>query len=264
LLGGDLTADPLNRAIASGSGVGSALPGVGGGSLFGLALQTGHFASLLQFLEGQGQVQVLSSPRIATLNNQKAVLKVGTDEFFVTNVQSGSATSAVVGGTTTSFPTLTLQPFFSGVALDVTPQIDEAANVILHIHPSVSSVVQDDRRINLGSIFGGNITLPLARSTVSETDSIVKVADGNIVAIGGLMKVDVNDRRTGLPGVQDVPVVGQAFGSRSRLSNKKELVILIKPTIVQGETDPAELAQVRDRFIEFGAPQRSGEIGGTK
>jgi MSHA biogenesis protein MshL len=246
-----LFGDPANRTLATGNSP-SLLAGVGGGSLFGLALQTGHFASLLEFLEGQGSAQVLSSPRIATLNNQKAVLKVGTDEFFVTNVASGTSTSGVTTGATTSFPTLTLQPFFSGVALDITPQIDEASNVILHIHPSVSSVVQDDRRINLGTLFGGNITLPLARSTVSETDSIVKVADGNIVAIGGLMKMDIGDRRSGLPGVQDIPIINNVLGNRARLSNKKELVILIKPTIVHGETDPAELSAVRDRLVEFG------------
>ncbi len=251
-----ITADPFNRSISTGSSP-SLLQGTGAGSLFGLALQTGHFASLLEFLEGQGSAQVLSSPRIATLNNQKAVLKVGTDEFFVTSIQSGTSTSGVTTGATTSFPTLTLQPFFSGVALDITPQIDEASNVILHIHPSVSSVVQDDRRINLGTLFGGNITLPLARSTVSETDSIVKVADGNIVAIGGLMKMDLNDRRSGLPGIQDVPIVNNVLGNRARLSNKKELVILIKPTIVHGETDPAELSQVRDRIFEFGNAPRS-------
>ncbi len=252
----NLNADPINRTIAAGGST-SLISGVGGGSLFGLALQTSNFASLLQFLEGQGSAQVLSSPRIATLNNQKAVLKVGTDEFFVTNVQSGTSTSGITTGATTSFPTLSLQPFFSGVALDITPQIDEASNVILHVHPSVSSVVQDDRRINLGSLFGGDITLPLARSTVSETDSIVKVSDGNIVAIGGLMKVDVNDRRSGLPGMQDVPFLNYMLGNRARLSNKKELVILIKPTIVYGETDPADLALVRDRVVEFGNVPRS-------
>ncbi|HEY9380257.1 MAG TPA: secretin N-terminal domain-containing protein, partial [Burkholderiales bacterium] len=170
---------------------GTFIPGLPGGSIFGLAFQTNSFAALLNFLEGQGSVQVLSSPRIASLNNQKAVLKVGTDEFFITNVQSGTSNvSGTTTGGTNTFPTLTLQPFFSGVALDVTPQIDEESNVILHIHPSVSNVVQDNRVIDLGDLFGGAISLPLARSTVSETDSIVKVADGNIVAIGGLMKVD--------------------------------------------------------------------------
>jgi len=257
LVSPNLTSDPINRTLASSAVAGTVIPGVPGGSLFGLAFQTHNFAALLDFLEAQGSVQVLSSPRIATLNNQKAVLKVGTDEFFITNVQSGTTTtSTVVGGTTQSIPTLTLQPFFSGVALDITPQIDEASNVILHIHPSVSTVDQDDRRVNLGSLFG-DLTLPLARSTVSETDSIVKVSDSNIVAIGGLMKVDVNDRRQGLPGMQDVPVFNNLFGSRNRLSVKKELVILIKPTIVQGETDTAEISQARSRVLELGNPIRS-------
>lgn len=243
-------------AISTSDAAGTFIPGLPGGSIFGLAFQTSSFAALLNFLEGQGSVQVLSSPRIATLNNQKAVLKVGTDEFFITNVQSGNTTSGVVGGTTNTFPTLTLQPFFSGVALDITPQIDANANVILHIHPSVSNVVQDDRRINLGSVFGGEVTLPLARSTVSETDSIVKVSDSNIVAIGGLMKVDISDSKAGLPGAQDVPVVGNLFSNRNRLAVKKELVILIKPTIVGGEADPAEIGQVRDRILELGQPRR--------
>jgi MSHA biogenesis protein MshL len=257
LVSPNLTSDPLNRTIASSAVAGSVIPGVPGGSLFGLAFQTRNFAALLDFLEAQGSVQVLSSPRIATLNNQKAVLKVGTDEFFITNVQSGTTTTtSVVGGTTQSIPTLTLQPFFSGVALDITPQIDEASNVILHIHPSVSTVDQDDRRVNLGSLFG-DLTLPLARSTVSETDSIVKVGDSNIVAIGGLMKVEVNDRRQGLPGVQDVPGINNLFGSRNRLSVKKELVILIKPTIIQGETDVADISQARERVFELGNPVRS-------
>src|SRR5262249_7905242 len=156
-----------------------------------LAFQTQNFAALLEFLESQGSVQVLSSPRIATINNQKAVLKVGTDEFFITNITGGTTTTGAVAGTTgtNTFPTLTLRPFFTGVALDVTPQIDEQSNIILHIHPSVSNVQQDNRTVDLGTLFGGQVTLPLARSTVSETDSIVKVGDANIVAIGGLMKV---------------------------------------------------------------------------
>src|SRR5579859_5090412 len=92
------------------------------GTLFGLAFQTSNFAALISFLETQGNLQVLSSPRIATLNNQKAVLKVGTDDFFVTNVTTNTTTT---GTTSTQSPTITVAPFFSGVALDVTPQIDE-------------------------------------------------------------------------------------------------------------------------------------------
>jgi MSHA biogenesis protein MshL len=200
------------------------------GSIFGLALQTNNFAALLTLLETQGKVHVLSSPRIATLNNQKAILKVGTDDFFVTNVTTTSTSSGA--GTTTS-PSLTLQPFFSGVALDVTPQIDDAGNIILHVHPSVSNVTSVKQVIDLGS--GGTFSLPLASSAVSETDSVVRGQDGQIVAIGGLMRQAMVSDRSQLPGVGDVPVVGSLFRNTNQVMQKRELVILLKPTIVQGD-----------------------------
>ena len=244
---------PGTAAINAGAAVGSLIGGVPGGALLGLAFQTQNFAALLQFLDSQGSVQVLSSPRIATMNNQKAVLKVGTDEFFLTNIAGSTTTATTTTGTAApSFPSLTLRPFFSGVALDVTPQIDEESSIILHIHPSVSRVQQDNRSIDLGTTFGGQVQLPLARSTVSETDSVVKVSDGNIVAIGGLMKVDVGDSRSGLPGLQDTPV-GGAFSSRQKTVVKKELVILIKPTVVQSEQELSEdLRHARERILQMG------------
>jgi MSHA biogenesis protein MshL len=248
-----LAASVAGRALATSTTSGTLIQGVPGGALFGLAFQTDNFAGLLQFLESQGSVQVLSSPRIATLNNQKAVLKVGTDEFFITNITGGTTTTtgAVAGTTgTNTFPTLTLRPFFSGVALDITPQIDEDSNIILHIHPSVSNVQQQDRQVNLGTLFGGTVTLPVARSTVSETDSVVKVGDSNIVAIGGLMKVDIANDQSGLPGLQDIPVAGQAFRSNRRTAVKKELVILIKPTVVQSDRElQRDLQETRDRIM---------------
>ncbi|MFJ7566542.1 pilus (MSHA type) biogenesis protein MshL [Herminiimonas sp. NPDC097707] len=200
------------------------------GSMFGLALQTKNFAALISFLETQGNVHVLSSPRIATLNNQKAVLKVGTDEFFVTNVSSNITTSGGVGGNTVT-PNVTLQPFFSGVVLDVTPQIDEQGNIILHIHPSVSDVQTSVKVVNLGTS-GGTLTLPLAKSNTSETDSVVRAQDGNIIALGGLMRQATSSDRSQLPGAGDVPVLGNLFRNTNQATQKRELVILLKPTII--------------------------------
>lgn len=253
LANGSLTVDPGTASLSVAASAGALLTGVPGAALFGLALQTQNFAALLSFLESQGTVQVLSSPRIATLNNQKAVLKVGTDEYFLTNISGGNTTSGSTTGTTQSFPSLTLRPFFSGVALDVTPQIDQDSNIILHVHPSVSDVQTDNRTINLGTVFGGNINLPLARSTVSETDSIVKAQDGNIVAIGGLMKIDEIDNRSGVPGAQD-SAVGGLFRNAQRTMVKKELVILIKPTVIQSGDDPEDVRQARDRIMNMSAP----------
>ena len=230
----------LDTTGAIGTGEVGILPGAGGAAaasvlgkgFFGLAFQTANFASLLNFLETQGNVQVLSSPRIATINNQKAVLKVGTDEFFVTNVSS-TVTSSGTSNVTT--PTITLQPFFSGIALDVTPQIDGENNIVLHVHPSISVVTEKQKVIDLGSQLG-TFTLPLANSTVNETDSIVRVQDGNIVAIGGLMKQEQSSDANGLPGTTASSGFGLLFGARNSYLRKREVVILIKPTIIHNES----------------------------
>lgn len=208
---------------------GSAIATQLGKGFIGLALQTKNFAALLNFLETQGTVTVLSSPRIATINNQKAVLKVGTDEMFVTNV---TTTSTTTSGTTSNMPTVTLQPYFSGISLDVTPQIDQDSNIVLHIHPAVSVVEEREKVIDLGSTLG-QYKLPLAFSNINETDSIVRVADGNIVAIGGLMTQAQTRDRSQLPGTGEIPVVGALFGQRSNALKKRELVILLKPTVIQ-------------------------------
>ncbi len=200
------------------------------GTLFGLAFQTSNFAALVSFLETQGNLQVLSSPRIATLNNQKAVLKVGTDEFFVTNITTNTTTT---GTTSTQSPTITVAPFFSGVALDVTPQIDENNQIILHIHPSVSSVIEKTKNIDLGT--AGSFRLPLASSTISESDTIVRVSNSNIVAIGGLMKETSTRDSSGLPVLGTLPVVGNLFSSKSRSVVKSELIILLKPTVIEND-----------------------------
>jgi MSHA biogenesis protein MshL len=212
-----------------------AMPVASGGTL-GLALATKGFQAVLGFLETHGDLQILSSPRVATLNNQKAVLKVGTDEYFVTGVSGGSLTPGSNGtNSTTTLPTVTLTSFFSGVALDVTPQIDEADMITLHLRPSVTTVTEKTKQIDLGTI--GNYRLPLASSSVNETDTVVRVSDGNIVAIGGLMQSETSKSRSGLPGSGSNAVTRNLFGNQEGSGRKKELVVLIKPTIIRNSDD---------------------------
>jgi MSHA biogenesis protein MshL len=235
----------------------NALPGLAGtmaatalgNGFIGLAFQSANFAALLNFLETQGQVSVLSSPRIATLNNQKAVLKVGTDELFVTNVTS-TTTSTTAG--TTSTPSVTLQPYFSGISLDVTPQIDDGGSIILHVHPAISTVAEKEKIIDLGAL--GQFKLPLATSSVNETDSIVRVQDGNIVAIGGLMTQGYSSDNRGLPGTVNSPD-GVLLGQRGSAMSKRELVILLKPTIIQDDRSwLGDLQQSSERLRNFDLP----------
>jgi MSHA biogenesis protein MshL len=247
-----------NSALSSNPGApGNLLADLGvPGTVLGLAFQTSNFAALLAFLETQGSLQVLSSPRISTLNNQKAVLKVGTDEFFVTNVTTNQTTT--IGGAIQNSPTITVQPFFSGVALDVTPQIDDQTNqIILHVHPSVSQVIDKTKDLFLGQ--AGAFRLPLASSDVRETDTIVRATDGNIVAIGGLMRESTDRRKAGLPVLGDAPVVGNLFKNTNRKATKSELVILIKPTIVRSPDAWRQDAEdTRERIQKMEHPDLSG------
>jgi MSHA biogenesis protein MshL len=250
------TLGPTGTSMGS-SNLTTALPGLAGtmaatalgNGFIGLAFQSANFAALLNFLETQGQVSVLSSPRIATLNNQKAVLKVGTDELFVTNVTS-TTTSTTAG--TTSTPSVTLQPYFAGISLDVTPQIDDEGNIILHVHPAISTVAEKEKIVDLGTM--GQFKLPLATSSVNETDSIVRVLDGNIVAIGGLMTQGYSSDNSGLPGTTGSSA-GMLLGQRGSAISKRELVILLKPTIIQDDRSwVRDLQQSSERLRNFDLP----------
>ena len=246
---------------SSGSAEGISLPSPGSG-LFGLAFAVSGFQAVLGFLETQGDIQILSSPRIATLNNQKAVLKVGVEDFFVTNVSGGTAAASSLFGSSggTTLPSLTLTPFFSGISLDVTPQIDEGTNISLHVHPSVTFVTEKTKQIDLGSI--GNYRLPLASSSVNETDTLVRLQDGNIAAIGGLMQIQSSSGTSGLPGTAGSPLLSTLLGNQASIGRKKEVVVLIKPTIIrtlqdwQAQTNRSrsaldKIAEVKARVIRI-------------
>ena len=184
---------------------------------------------------------MLSSPRIATLNNQKAVLKVGTDEFFVTDLSVSAGTTTVAGTTGPATITPQFRSMFSGISLDVTPQIDEEGNIILHVHPAVTTISESQKSIDLGGATGV-ISVPLAVSRINETDSIVRVQDGNIVAIGGLMRQAQSSDRSQLPGATGF--AANALGQRASSLSKRELVILIKPTVI--ENDRAWTQDIKD------------------
>ena len=201
------------------------------GGIFSLALKSPDFTAFLELLKTQGSVHVLSSPRVSTVNNQKAVIKVGGDEFFVTGVTNSTSST---GSTTTQAPTVELTPFFSGIALDVTPQIDADNHVTLHIHPTVSAVSQKDKNF---VVSGGNFSLPLAFSTIQESDNVVRANSRQIIVIGGLMKEASTDQSASVPLLGDIPVIGNLFKHQRLTRIKKELVILLRPTVMNGDND---------------------------
>ena len=218
------------------------------GGVFSLALNLNDFNGFIELLKTQGNVQVLSSPRISTVNNQKAVIKVGTDEFFVTNVSTTTTTSA--GGQTQS-PNITLTPFFSGIALDVTPQISANGEVILHIHPSVSDVTDQTKTFTLD---GKSQQLPLALSSVRESDNVIRAANGQIVMIGGLMQEKTTNDVASVPLLGDIPLFGNLFRHTQQVKTKSELIILLRPQVVSesGEEWSKSIGKSLDNYEDIG------------
>lgn len=215
------------------------------GGPFSFAADATDFNAFIELLERQGKTQVLSSPRVATVNNQKAVIKVGTDEFFVTDVESQTATGTAAATTSRS---VELTPFFSGIALDVIPQISDSGEVILHIHPTVSEVTEQTKTFTVDSGDEGTFSLPLAFSSVRESDSIIRARNGQVVVIGGLMKDNTQQDRIGTPVLSRIPLIGDLFGSRQETSTKTELVILLRPIVIgSGESWAEQVRQPLER-----------------
>ncbi len=209
-----------------------------------VTITDGHFEAVLSFMATQGDLNVLSSPRITAANNQKSVIKVGTDEYFVTDISTviGSGENANVA------PQVELTPFFSGISLDVTPQIDEKGNVLLHVHPAVIEVQEEKKEIE---VLGDSIIVPLAKSSIRESDSVIRAADGDVVVIGGLMKSATTEMVSKVPYLGDIPALGHLFRNTQNVTEKTELVILLRPTVVGVNTWQKEVERSRDLLNEW-------------
>ena len=210
------------------------------GGAFTVAADFADFNAFLELLSVQGRTRVLSSPRVSTLHNQKAIIKAGSDEFFVTGVQS----QTVTGTATSTSRDVQLTPFFSGVALDVTPQIGEDGTVILHVHPTISEVTDQTKTL---TVDGTADTIPLALSQIRESDSIVKARSGQLIVIGGLMRQSVTKQDYKTPFLGDVPGLGRLFRSERDQTATTELVILLRPLIVQDEDWPGLVKEPTER-----------------
>ncbi|NWO04390.1 MAG: pilus (MSHA type) biogenesis protein MshL [Alteromonadaceae bacterium] len=240
----DLQTTSSGDAILASELAGQAIRAGDIGGLFSATITEGNFAAVIELLGEQGNVQILSSPRISTTNNQKAVIKVGTDEFFVTDIDfdDDNNTTNTAGSTSTS---VELTPFFSGISLDVTPQISEEGTITLHVHPSVSEVDDQQKLITIGE---RDVTLPLARSTVRETDSVIRAESGQIVVIGGLIQNRSEDSNSAVPFFSDIPLVGELFKQRNFETRKSELVILLRPMVADRAQMRSDVRASRERM----------------
>jgi len=221
------------------------------GEVFSSIIKVDDISQVLDLLETQGSVQVLSSPRVSTVNNQKAVIRVGSDEFFVTGLSTDTVSNA---SSTTSTPDIELSSFFSGIALDVTPQIADNNEVILHIHPVVSSVTDQVKNLTVGD---SQFSLPLALREIRESDSIVRAQSGQVVVLGGLMQERSSNEKGKRPWIGDIPIVNSLFKTRAEGTTKTELVILMRPVVVNdNEAWRSDIQSSRDRAKRLADQQR--------
>lgn len=187
-----------------------------------LAIGAGDVAlsDIMQAVAEQGDVKVLSSPTISTLNNQKAIIRVGNqDVFFISGV-------VVAGGETVvqTFQPVTIDV---GIILDVTPQIAEDGTIIMNIHPSITEKTGEKVTPD------GKTTFPLL--SVRETDTTVRVRDGQTIIIAGLMQDKKEEAYVGFPVLDSIPLLGGLFRYKTEKKRTAELVIMITPTLQVGK-----------------------------
>jgi MSHA biogenesis protein MshL len=241
---GDLLAPPNTQVpVGPGNPISSFLANPVGGA-FTLAADFADFNAFIELLGLQGRTRVLSSPRVSTIHNQKAVIKAGSDEFFVTGISSDTTT----GEATTTTVDVELTPFFSGVALDVTPQINDQGDVLMHIHPTVSDVTDQQKEL---SVRGQTDSLPLALSQIRESDSIVRAHSGQVIVIGGLMRQTRKDQDYKTPFLADIPGLGRLFRSERNQTSTTELVILLRPLVVGDNDWPQLVKEATDRVDDL-------------
>jgi MSHA biogenesis protein MshL len=183
---------------------------------------------VMQAIATSGDLRVLSSPRITTLNNQKAVVRVVTEEVYYEAtvspaiITSGVGTEPVINYTPRVVPV--------GVVLDVTPQVGRDRVITLNVHPTISDVVGIALSPNQDSV-------PIL--SIRELDTVGKVRDGQTLVIAGLLSERHRHVRSGVPLFKDLPLLGYLFGKTSQRTVNIELVMLLTPVIMDGDAADA-------------------------
>jgi len=214
-----------------------------GGVSIGIAKES--FGLILRAIAKQTDVRVLSTPRVSTLNNHKAMIKVVRNQVFFVAETETVVSDDVVQTNTEFVPTV----IPVGVNLDVTPQISTHGEITLHVRPSVSEVISVVSQPKASADLPQNGSLPVV--DVRETDAVLRVRDGTTIVIGGLVQSREFEQERRVPGLGDLPLLGALFRSVRTEEARSELVIFLTPTVL----DPPRVTRVSDD-----ARDRLGEV----
>jgi general secretion pathway protein D len=251
--------------LPGGTPVGGVVPTLG---LIEFTRRKGNtdITAALRLLESFGRTRVLSSPKISVLNNQTALIKV-VDNLVYFQL-TADFTPGTAGSPTTFTVTSTPNTVPVGFLMNVTPQISASGEVVLNLRPTISRLTGyvDDPGVALSLALArqSGADVPDVSSRVPEIqtremESIIKVGDGQIAVLGGLMREETTNGEDAIPGARRVPVMGNLFRNRSQYSKKSELVIFLRPVIVQDaslEGDYRNLAHLLPESDFLGAPAK--------
>jgi MSHA biogenesis protein MshL len=203
----------------------------------------GNLAAQISLLESFGNVKVLSSPKLSVMNNQTATLKVADNRIYFT-VKADTTTSN--GIATTNFTT-TPNEVSVGFLMNVTPQISDAEAVTINIRPTITRIVRYVNDPN-PSLATAGVTNPVPEIQTREMESIIKIDSGQTAVMGGLMQDDINYQTDAIPGLGDIPGIGNFFRNRNDTNTKTELVIFLKPTIIRDPSINGDYRSFRDQL----------------
>ncbi len=209
-------------------------------SIFTLRYSSATFSATVRLLEQFGTVRVVSSPRISVINNQTAILKV-VDNLVYFTISSQASQSQTQ--TLTTFTT-TPNSVAVGFVMNVTPQISDNSVVLLNVKPTISKVLSFVNDPNpalanpCGTTVAGTCSIPPIVSQVPqistrELESVIKVANGDVAVMGGLIQDSVENGEDTIPGVNRVPFVGDALSNRNLKNTKTELVVFLRPVVIR-------------------------------
>ena len=206
----------------------------------GGAITSLNFNFALKFLESFGDVRVLSSPKISVLNNQTAVLKV-VDNLVYFTIQAQSTANQT--STLTTFTT-TLNSVPVGFIMSLVPQISDTDTVVLNLRPTISRKIGDVADPN-PSLATAGVTSLVPVIQTREMESVLRVQSGQVAVLGGLMQDAVTNIEDTIPGVRDLPGIGQILSQRRDGNQKTELVIFLRPIVIKDASIDGDYAGYR-------------------
>ncbi|MDO6461322.1 pilus (MSHA type) biogenesis protein MshL [Granulosicoccaceae sp. 1_MG-2023] len=232
VLSGDSTQTRYLQSTAMTTTAEGSLPGLGSeaGAMLSVVRETADSSllSTLSLLQRFGDVRILSSPKINALNNQPAVLKVVDNRvYFTVGVQRIESEDTFEKLTTTS----EIKTVPVGLVMNVIPHISDDNDILLNIRPTISRIIGyvSDPNPDLAEVDVSNL---IPEIQVREMESVLRVRDGGMVVIGGLMQETVSDARQGVPGLSRVPLLGRLFRQDEKNSAKTELLIVLRPVVI--------------------------------